>query len=53
MAKKPTNQQNEHRDRQMEGLKLPPHSLEAEQSVLGGLMLNAWSAMTSSVARIA
>lgn len=28
------------RDRQMEGVKLPPHSLEAEQSVLGGLMLD-------------
>ena len=28
------------RDHQMEGLKLPPHSLEAEQSVLGGLMLD-------------
>ncbi|MEQ4924273.1 replicative DNA helicase [Proteus hauseri] len=28
------------RDRQMEGLKLPPHSLEAEQSVLGGLMID-------------
>lgn len=28
-AKKPTFQQNETRDRQMEGLKLPPHSLEA------------------------
>lgn len=27
-------------DRQMEGLKMPPHSLEAEQSVLGGLMLD-------------
>ncbi|MFB6422187.1 MAG: replicative DNA helicase [Candidatus Malihini olakiniferum] len=27
-------------DRQVEGLKLPPHSLEAEQSVLGGLMLD-------------
>ncbi|WP_112197683.1 replicative DNA helicase [Rahnella sp. NRRL B-41462] len=39
-VKKPTNQQNENRDRQMEGLKLPPHSLEAEQSVLGGLMLD-------------
>lgn len=24
----------------MEGLKMPPHSLEAEQSVLGGLMLD-------------
>ncbi|WP_037384198.1 replicative DNA helicase [Serratia sp. DD3] len=31
---------NEPRDRQMEGLKMPPHSLEAEQSVLGGLMLD-------------
>lgn len=28
------------RDHQMEGLKLPPHSTEAEQSVLGGLMLD-------------
>ena len=28
------------KDRQMEGLKLPPHSLEAEQSVLGGLMID-------------
>jgi replicative DNA helicase len=40
---KPTNKSNENReprDRQMEGLKLPPHSLEAEQSVLGGLMLD-------------
>ncbi|WP_326489340.1 DnaB-like helicase N-terminal domain-containing protein, partial [Pectobacterium versatile] len=38
--KRPTNKSNEPRDRQMEGLKLPPHSLEAEQSVLGGLMLD-------------
>ncbi len=37
---KPTNKLNEPRDRQVEGLKLPPHSLEAEQSVLGGLMLD-------------
>ncbi|ROR13756.1 replicative DNA helicase [Erwinia sp. JUb26] len=40
---KPTNksfENREPRDRQMEGLKLPPHSLEAEQSVLGGLMLD-------------
>ena len=40
---KPTNKSvdnREPRDRQMEGLKLPPHSLEAEQSVLGGLMLD-------------
>lgn len=28
------------KDRQVEGLKIPPHSLEAEQSVLGGLMLD-------------
>ncbi|EOM1017682.1 replicative DNA helicase [Proteus mirabilis] len=31
---------SEIKDRQMEGLKLPPHSLEAEQSVLGGLMID-------------
>lgn len=29
------------RDLQLDGLKLPPHSIEAEQSVLGGLMLDA------------
>lgn len=31
-------------DNQVEELKIPPHSIEAEQSVLGGLMLdnNAW-----------
>ncbi|WP_434526005.1 replicative DNA helicase [Photorhabdus asymbiotica] len=34
------NKAVEPKDRQMEGLKLPPHSLEAEQSVLGGLMLD-------------
>ncbi|AIN47472.1 replicative DNA helicase [Candidatus Palibaumannia cicadellinicola] len=27
-------------DNQVEGLKMPPHSLEAEQSILGGLMLD-------------
>lgn len=27
-------------DSQIEGIKMPPHSLEAEQSVLGGLMLD-------------
>ena len=37
---KPTNKSNEPRDRQLEGVKMPPHSLEAEQSVLGGLMLD-------------
>ncbi|MBG3109668.1 replicative DNA helicase [Proteus mirabilis] len=31
---------SEIKDRQMEGVKLPPHSLEAEQSVLGGLMID-------------
>ncbi|MBB72379.1 MAG: replicative DNA helicase [Legionellales bacterium] len=32
------------RDQEVESLKLPPHSVEAEQSVLGGLMLDnqAW-----------
>ena len=31
-------------DPQISALKLPPHSIEAEQSVLGGLLLNneAW-----------
>ncbi|UVK77373.1 MAG: replicative DNA helicase [Sodalis sp. Fle] len=38
--KKITNKTNFPRDRQVEGLKMPPHSLEAEQSVLGGLMLD-------------
>ncbi|KFC05358.1 replicative DNA helicase [Trabulsiella odontotermitis] len=40
---KPFNkQQTEPRDRdlQVAGLKVPPHSIEAEQSVLGGLMLD-------------
>ncbi|CUX96640.1 replicative DNA helicase [Candidatus Doolittlea endobia] len=38
--KNPFNNENFARDRQAEGLKMPPHSLEAEQSVLGGLMLD-------------
>jgi len=35
-------------DRETSALKLPPHSIEAEQSVLGGLMLdnNAWDAVS-------
>lgn len=40
---KPFNkQQTDARDRdlQVAGLKVPPHSIEAEQSVLGGLMLD-------------
>ncbi|WP_315852634.1 DnaB-like helicase N-terminal domain-containing protein, partial [Pseudomonas aeruginosa] len=31
---------NRERDPQVAGLKVPPHSIEAEQSVLGGLMLD-------------
>ncbi|XTZ38159.1 replicative DNA helicase [Salmonella enterica] len=37
---KPFNKQAEPRDIQVEGMKVPPHSIEAEQSVLGGLMLD-------------
>jgi len=39
---KPFNKQTEPRERdpQLAGLKVPPHSIEAEQSVLGGLMLD-------------
>ncbi|MGG7445888.1 replicative DNA helicase [Kosakonia oryzendophytica] len=37
---KPFNKQTEPRDIQLEGMKVPPHSIEAEQSVLGGLMLD-------------
>jgi replicative DNA helicase len=38
-------------DAQLEGLKIPPHSLEAEQAVLGGLMLdnNAWDQVVEVV----
>ncbi|MDF7679342.1 replicative DNA helicase [Enterobacteriaceae bacterium ESL0689] len=42
-ANKPfNNSQHESRERdpQVAGLKVPPHSIEAEQSVLGGLMLD-------------
>ncbi|XPE67927.1 hypothetical protein ACNKHP_15525 [Shigella boydii] len=38
---KPFNKQQaepRERDPQVAGLKVPPHSIEAEQSVLGGLM---------------
>jgi replicative DNA helicase len=38
-AIKPDNQ-NRKRDYQVEAIKTPPHSLEAEQSVLGGLLLD-------------
>lgn len=39
-AKKSTNNTSDKQDRQLEGIKMPPHSVEAEQSVLGGLMLD-------------
>ncbi|WP_448548185.1 replicative DNA helicase [Thalassotalea fusca] len=39
------------RDKQVEALKVPPHSLEAEQSVLGGLLLDneAWDRVGEKV----
>lgn len=40
---KPFNKQQtdaRERDPRVAGLKVPPHSIEAEQSVLGGLMLD-------------
>src|SRR6185369_2831631 len=39
------------RDPQVDALKLPPHSLEAEQSVLGGLLLDntAWEKISDMV----
>ena len=38
-------------DAQMEALRLPPHSLQAEQSVLGGLMLDnsAWDQVADQI----
>lgn len=41
------------RDLQLDGLKLPPHSIEAEQSVLGGLMLDAeaWDKVAEAVVK--
>ena len=35
-------------DPQLDALKLPPHSVEAEQSVLGGILLDtsAWDKIT-------
>ncbi|EJD6043875.1 replicative DNA helicase [Providencia rettgeri] len=53
MAKKPSSnfKTDAPRDHQMEGLKLPPHSIEAEQSVLGGLMLDneRWDTVSERV----
>src|SRR4030065_203785 len=41
-------------DPQMTALKLPPHSIEAEQSLLGGLMLDnsAWDRIADQVAEV-
>lgn len=38
---------------QVDSLKVPPHSIEAEQSVLGGLMLdnNAWDRVAEKVVK--
>ena len=38
-------------DQETAALKVPPHSLEAEQSVLGGLMLDnsAWDAVSEQL----
>ncbi|MEG0084786.1 MAG: DnaB-like helicase N-terminal domain-containing protein, partial [Massilia sp.] len=42
---------SEQLDLQTSSLKVPPHSIEAEQSVLGGLMLdnNAWERVLDQV----
>ena len=39
------------KDSQVAAVKMPPHSIEAEQSVLGGLMLdnNAWDKVAEKV----
>ena len=41
-------------DQELEALKVPPHSIEAEQSVLGGLMLDelAWDRVAEAVAEV-
>ncbi|MCE0493467.1 replicative DNA helicase [Vibrio salinus] len=39
-APKPDNRYRKNQDSQVEAIKTPPHSLEAEQSVLGGLLLD-------------
>jgi len=42
------------RDRAVESLKIPPHSIQAEQSVLGGLMLDneRWDTVAEKVSEI-
>jgi len=52
--RKPTNfpkDKKSFRDQQVDQLKVPPHSLEAEQSVLGGLLLDneAWDRVSEKV----
>lgn len=49
---KPFNKPSDTRDPQVAGLKVPPHSIEAEQSVLGGLMLDndRWDDVAERVA---
>ncbi|AKC32380.1 replicative DNA helicase [Candidatus Pantoea carbekii] len=49
---KPSNKLNALHDRQLEGVKILPHSIEAEQSVLGGLMLDneRWDSICGCVA---
>ncbi|MBT1443877.1 replicative DNA helicase [Shewanella sp. JM162201] len=41
------------KDAQLDAIKMPPHSIEAEQSVLGGLMLDAeaWDKVAEAVVR--
>lgn len=41
-------------DRQMDALKLPPHSIEAEQSVIGGLLLDneRWDTVAERVSEV-
>lgn len=50
-SNKPFNSNNRSRDKQLDALKVPPHSLEAEQSVIGGLMLDneRWDTVAEKV----
>ncbi|MCE9551237.1 MAG: replicative DNA helicase, partial [Betaproteobacteria bacterium] len=45
------NQYSTPTDPQLESLKLPPHSVEAEQSVLGGIFLDstAWDKISDLI----
>jgi replicative DNA helicase len=46
-----SNKKTKAKDTRAEGLKVPPHSIEAEQSVLGGLMLDntSWDKVSEQV----